>query len=506
MRKGRTIKYAARLLLVAVIGVTLLGSLPAPVQAQEEDLELIDLVLDGEGATSWSIDNILPCDSGIKTVTLHNAGSEDGFVTIWVSDIVSDEGLNPEPETDTEGEGELDDHLLLGLSSSNGLSTNLSLPTTINNFPQSASDSNYIRINPLNSGDTVTLVWEWELPCETGNDAQGDTVSFTINYLLEELPPPPVVRPSGGGGFGGVSCSEILTVDFLGEITKGSMTRSGRLCDDLEASCPDDIHLLEIEEGTQVLNAEGEVVTLVEIGEAEAPTLPANTVVVGNAYDFRGYTDDSACCSVIFDEPVMLTLGYRIDDLPDDVLSVALFYYAPGIGWIKVEAKGDVVAEVGRLTAQLEHLSIFAILAEVPPPAPTPPPPAPASFELSNLQITPSQFEIWQTVTFVIKIGEEVTISADVTNRGGQEGSYTAILKINGETEGTQEITLRPGQSEQVVFTVSDNGPGQYVVTIDSLSGEFTSSLWINWWLIGGIIAALILLGWLGWYLRKRLS
>ena len=99
---------------------------------------------------------------------------------------------------------------------------------------------------------------------------------------------------------------------------------------------------------------------------------------------------------------------------------------------------------------------------------------------------------------------QEVTITADVTNSGGQEGSYTVILKINGETQATTEITLGAGESEQVDFTVSDNQAGHYLVVLGSLSGEFVSSLWLNWWVIGGIVAALILLGWLAWYYTKR--
>ena len=71
-RKGRSTRYAARLFLAVIIALVLLGSLPVPVQAQDP----VDLVLGGEGATPWSIEDIMPCDSGTKTVTLHNAGTE----------------------------------------------------------------------------------------------------------------------------------------------------------------------------------------------------------------------------------------------------------------------------------------------------------------------------------------------------------------------------------------------------------------------------------------------
>ena len=100
----KALKCGVRLVLALTIGLVLVGSLPTPVQAQQP----IDLQLGGEGATSWNIDNIKPGDSGTKTVELHNAGSQNGLVTIWISDI---------NETDYAGDGTaLDDYLRFNLS------------------------------------------------------------------------------------------------------------------------------------------------------------------------------------------------------------------------------------------------------------------------------------------------------------------------------------------------------------------------------------------------------
>ncbi|GAI24048.1 unnamed protein product, partial [marine sediment metagenome] len=96
MRIIKVIRYATRLLLAAIMGLVLAGSFSASVKAADNP---VDLVLGGEGATSWNIVSVEPGDSGIKTVELHNAGSKHGFVTIWVSDIISSEGMNPESET-----------------------------------------------------------------------------------------------------------------------------------------------------------------------------------------------------------------------------------------------------------------------------------------------------------------------------------------------------------------------------------------------------------------------
>lgn len=105
---------------------------------------------------------------------------------------------------------------------------------------------------------------------------------------------------------------------------------------------------------------------------------------------------------------------------------------------------------------------------------------------------------------FRVEAGESVTITANVINNGGAEGSYIARLELNGETIASQEISLQPGQSKQVVFVVTDNAPGQYSVQIGDLSGEFETLTWTNWWLIGGLIAGIGVLIWLTWYYYRR--
>lgn len=175
----------ALIVLLLVASMVLLGK---PSDIARAELPPVDLVLGGSGATPWSIGPVQPGNVGTQIVTLHNAGSKDGSVNIWVSDIVSSEGLNPESETgNTSQPGELDSYLLFNLSAS-GLYTNLSLPKTLYGLPQSATDSNYIKLNRLRAGETVTLNWQWQLPPHVDNEIQGDVVTFTINYLMVELP------------------------------------------------------------------------------------------------------------------------------------------------------------------------------------------------------------------------------------------------------------------------------------------------------------------------------
>jgi hypothetical protein len=219
---------------------------------------------------------------------------------------------------------------------------------------------------------------------------------------------------------------------------------------------------------------------------------------------------------------VTLILSYNPDELEGASLPVIAYCDEEEGCWVILPPDTGMVAEVGKIAVLLYGLhSSFAVLAELPPappppppppsvPSPTlPPPPPPAHFVASNLNILPSLEKIeWGALTFVVRRGGNVTVTANVGNDGGQEGSYVANLLLNGQTRDAQEITLSPGWSQTVVFSILDNEPGRYVVQIGDLGGEFQTSVWINWWLIGGLTAAFILLVWVAWYYgyyRKRL-
>lgn len=99
---------------------------------------------------------------------------------------------------------------------------------------------------------------------------------------------------------------------------------------------------------------------------------------------------------------------------------------------------------------------------------------------------------------------EDAVITADVTNNGGEPGTYTAILVINGTERERKDIVLEAGQTGTVSFTVKGNDEGTYTVLIGTLTEDFLSDLWINWWLIVASIIVIILIIWLIWYIIKR--
>jgi len=122
-----------------------------------------------------------------------------------------------------------------------------------------------------------------------------------------------------------------------------------------------------------------------------------------------------------------------------------------------------------------------------------------AAFASSGLLISPSE----------VNIGEEVTIGLLVSNSGNATGKYKVNLKINGVVEATKEITLKAGASQKVTFTVAKNVAGSYSVAVNGLSGSFAVTepevptlpppdeappevKPFNWPLVGGIIAAVV--------------
>lgn len=132
--------------------------------------------------------------------------------------------------------------------------------------------------------------------------------------------------------------------------------------------------------------------------------------------------------------------------------------------------------------------------------------PAPADFECSSLSISPTE----------VGIGETVNITILITNTGEQSGSYQVILEIDGVAEVDSEVDIDAGDSEQVSFSISRDTAGIYSVDVNGLTGSFevksapappvepappvtpvepTPASPINWWLIGGISAAVVVAG-----------
>ena len=177
-------------------------------------------------------------------------------------------------------------------------------------------------------------------------------------------------------------------------------------------------------------------------------------------------------------------------------------------------------------TAAITHLSTFAISGSPSIPAPV--------FQATNLSISPAEADI----------GDVVTISADIINTSSKIDTFAVTLWLNSTLEDGQEVQIGAGDAESVSFTVKGAPEGSYEVRIDRALGSLivgepvippeptptpepapepvpspapepvptpeplplpTPVTVTNWWLIGGIIAAVIvLLGAGAWYIIGR--
>lgn len=93
-----------------------------------------------------------------------------------------------------------------------------------------------------------------------------------------------------------------------------------------------------------------------------------------------------------------------------------------------------------------------------------------ATFEVSGLD----------PVDVTAEVGETVAVSATITNTGDESGETTVELRLDGETQASEDIDLDDGEDETVSFEVESGTlePGEYTHSIwtddDEASGTLT--------------------------------
>ena len=156
-----------------------------------------------------------------------------------------------------------------------------------------------------------------------------------------------------------------LNVELLGTKHAYFLHDDGRLADNTAMESPDGEVTLSMISDTTLLNREGEPLTFLQLQvDPNPPDPPADAHIIGIVYDLTPHEATS-------NPPLMLTLPYRTEDLPEDVQEKDLYIapYDEENGW-GASYYRKVDTENHRVTAQVNTLSKYAILAtkELPPP------------------------------------------------------------------------------------------------------------------------------------------
>jgi predicted ribosomally synthesized peptide with SipW-like signal peptide len=169
----------------------------------------LDLMVNGQNpwTTPITVSNLAPGDSGSRSIVIKNVGSIDGCVNLELGTATNTEGLNPESETEKTEPGDLGDYLVVTIyfDEDGDLGTVNDQTFVCSGIINTIGGHLYNAYHPLCAGDLSYLVIVYNLPGHTGNNVQGDIVSFDISVILEQAT---IVKsnilhysPTGWGGW-----------------------------------------------------------------------------------------------------------------------------------------------------------------------------------------------------------------------------------------------------------------------------------------------------------------
>ncbi|OPX61817.1 MAG: hypothetical protein A4E29_00696 [Methanomassiliicoccales archaeon PtaB.Bin134] len=458
MRGGRRLcKAAAGLALLL-----LLASLPLP--GADAASGAVDLVLGGQGSVAWSAGSMMPGDTGTTTIEIRNAGSMTANLMIWISNV---------QETDLRGDGAALSKYLRFHLSANGLHTSLSLPSLLGDLPDHPTDENQLLIGPLSAGESVTAIWSWEF-VDTGapqNDAQGDGLSFNINYLLVDI-------PVGGSTY------NFVIVDILGKETVVGTDINGKTLETVIATDRTGRFSLHLPEGTSITTADGMVPSRISLNTANASSLPsgppgAETVAV---YNLSGYLRNGTLVRANISPMSEIVVGLDASALPRGSTIMGLYQLDSGSwGRLSPISETTVTWEVRSYVGNTGALAVFAASGSTL-----------ARLAVQDFQVKMEVNEMWWPLVLMTNRGGSITVSITIVNEGNSSGSYDLTMILDGEQVASERVALEPGESKNITFRATNLGDGTHEVTVGGETQSFVTGTTVEWPSLIAIIVAII--------------
>ena len=441
-----------------VFVIVLLALLSIPTSTVEAQDAMIDLEIGTGGQLPLSIENIKPGDLGAHLIELSNQGELPGEVLIWIEDI---------GEVDDAGDGANLGRYLEFNMSQDDLVTDLAFPCGIYDMPSSLDEQPEVMILDIFPGKTFQLILRWEF-VETGepqNDAQGDSLSFTIFFLM---------RQSSSSSMD----QHLVEVNVLGRVSTIIVDGDGRVLNGCSANDWEETCLAVFSVGDCVLGENGEIPQCISIQRIDKEDLyPApNGLYIVDALEIIGYNCTGNCCLML--EGIEFYLHLNPVSFPSSFDSIQLFHLDQTGGWETAE-ESQVNYIGGILEFDLQESGTYSILMDLSDLD---------NLEASSLEVSPSVRKIWDPITFATKTGETVTISINLTNTGDTNDIFDIFLMIDGNVLDARNIELQSEERVKVIFLVTGLDNGEHEVALAGLNSNFRVGTDINWFLILSII------------------
>lgn len=258
-------------------------------------------------------------------------------------------------------------------------------------------------------------------------------------YIPED---PPVPTPPSEPGQ--------LIVSILGHTFRPAIDDDGYLLEKVNASLIEGLLSIELPEGTRCLDESGMALTHISASQNTTPrAFDGGTVLAAFSLHPGGAT---------FAPSIRIGISYEEAELPagceEDDLSIA-YYSAENGEWKKTSSRVD--ASRNLVSADVSHFSTVGLLAPTPSPGP-------ARFQVRSLDVSPAK---------VAPFGR-VTITVTITNSGDTADAYPLVVDVDGMTEHTDSIDIKPRHSRTVNLTVVRSTPGTYEVSVENFSKAFS--------------------------------
>jgi hypothetical protein len=267
----------------------------------------------------------------------------------------------------------------------------------------------------------------------------------------------------GGGGGGGAGGPSALAVAILGKVTVAVIdAETGGFLNTVNAASEDGSVRLTIMKGSEGHHSDGSPVAGITVQSvSDAPAPPEGTVVLGHVLDMG---PDGAT----FEPPITLTLSYDPETLPEGSVEDELYIaYWDGSEWVDLESTVDT--EANTVSAIVGHFTQFAAMSSLPP-APTP---TPAPVAEPTPTATPTQAPVAEPTPTATPTPAPVAVPTPAPTP-----TPAPVAVPTPAPTPTLAPVAAPTPVVQPVLTAAPEAPPSAQPT--------------NWWLIGGVTAALV--------------